>query len=36
MKAKQFIDILKTFPDAMAIFVVRAKQRRQEFRRIKK
>jgi len=36
MKDKDLIEILKTFPDAMAIFVVRAKTRRIEFRRIRK
>lgn len=36
MKDKHLIDILKTFPDAMAVFVVRAKQRRLEFRHLRK
>ena len=36
MKKKKFLDILKTFPDAMAIFYMRATTRRKEFRRIRK
>jgi len=36
MKSRKFIDILKTFPDAMAIFFLRAQARRKEFRRIRK
>ena len=36
MKNRVFIDLLKTFPDAMAIFFLRAKARRREFRRIRK
>ena len=36
LKAKVFIDLLKTFPDAMAIFIMRAQDRRTEFRRVRK
>jgi hypothetical protein len=36
MKASSFWDILTTFPDAMAIFVLRCKARRKEFRHIRK
>ena len=36
LKSRDFIDLLKTFPDAMAIFFLRAEARRREFRRIRK
>ena len=36
MKSKTFIDLLRTFPDAMAIFFLRSKARRAEFRRIRR
>ena len=36
MKAKTLNDILKTFPDAMVIFGLRAKARRDEFRKIRR
>ena len=36
MGARKFIDTLQTFPDAKAIFVLRAQARRKHFRRIRK